>query len=490
MDGLIKLIQTLGTVDWQTRCRAAFDELYSAKGGRYPDWAKKVAAQRVPEIREGAGVPFGALIHPSNPNSGPYGGMSFVVFPTSDLPCLVGLVVGTQGLSPDEEVLARPGHARKAGAICAWLNHRYGKGKLCAWAKHDPVRTDLEVPPSVTKAFSPYGTIFERYGKVLYGIFAPTDDVNATNDATKAFLDLMFSERKQFPLKSEESDAERIRSGYFAHLLPDVLEADVATLLQSRRYAIVEGPPGTGKTRMALRLLSQHYGGRGTTIQFHPNTTYENFVGGLAPILSAGELGLRFAPQKGALMRVAEEALEQPTQTFLLHVDEINRADLAKILGEAIFLLEPQADEKPRELNLPYDFGPPFKNRFSIPKNLHILGTMNSADRSIAIVDVAVRRRFTFMKLWPQLSVVAEHGGPLMQEAFKVLLEIFVDHASEDAFALVPGHSYFLEKDERQAVRLLKVSLGPLLQEYLSQGYVATFSDSIRAYLQWLETLE
>jgi 5-methylcytosine-specific restriction protein B len=490
MDSLTKLIQSLGTANWQTRCRAAFDELYSAKGGRYPESAKKVATQRVPDFNGGTGVPFGALIDPSNSGSGPYGGMSFVVFPKSDVPCLVGLVVGTQGLSPDEEVLGRPGHARKVGAICAWLNHRYGKGKLCAWAKQDPVRTDLEVPPSVAKTFSSYDTIFAKYGKVLYGIFAPPDDINATSDATKAFLDLMFSERKQFPLKSEESDAERIRSGYFAHLLPDVPETVVAALLQKRRYAIIEGPPGTGKTRMALRLLGQHYGGRGTTIQFHPNTTYENFVGGLAPILSTGELGLRFAPHKGELMRVSEDALKDPTQTFLLHVDEINRADLAKILGEAIFLLEPQADEKPRELNLPFDFGPPFGNRLSIPDNLHILGTMNSADRSIAIVDVAVRRRFAFLQLWPQLSVVAENGGPLMQEAFKELLEIFVDHASEDAFALVPGHSYFLEKDDKQAVQLLKVNLRPLLQEYLSQGYVATFSDSIRAYIQWLETLE
>jgi 5-methylcytosine-specific restriction enzyme B len=299
----------------------------------------------------------------------------------------------------------------------------------------------------------------------------------------------MFSERKQFPLKSEESDAERISSGYFAHLLPDVPEMDVAALLQSRHYAIIEGPPGTGKTLMARRLLKEHYGGRGNSVQFHPNTTYENFLGGLAPLQSAGELGLRFAPHKGVLMRAAEEALKDPTQAFLLHVDEINRADLAKILGEAIYLLEQQVDEK-RVLDLDYDFGPPFGKRFSVPENLHILGTMKSADRSIAIVDVAVRRRFAFVKLWPQMRVVVEYGGPLMQEAFKELMAIFVDHASEDAFPLVPGHSYFLEKDDRQAARLLKVNLGPLLQEYLSQGYVTTFSDSIRAYLQWLETLE
>jgi 5-methylcytosine-specific restriction enzyme B len=209
--------------------------------------------------------------------------------------------------------------------------------------------------------------------------------------------------------------------------------------------------------------------GHGTSIQCHPNTTYENFVGGLAPLLSAEGIGFRFAPLKGALMRAAEIPLKYPAQPFLLHVDEINRADLARILGEAILLLESQSDEK-RDLDLDYDFGPTFGSRLSIPANLHLLGTMNSADRSIAIVDVAVRRRFAFVRLWPQMKVVAEHGGPLMQQAFKELMEIFIDHASEDAFQLAPKHSYFLEKNDRQSVRLLKVNLRPLLEEYLSQG--------------------
>jgi hypothetical protein len=148
-DSLIKLIHTPGAEEWTTRCRAAFDEPYSSEGGRYPDRTQRIAAQRVPEFKGETGVSFGALIHPSNPDSGAYGGMSFVVFPASDVSCLVGLVVGTQGLSPDEEILARPGHARKVGAICAWLNHRYGKRKLCAWAKQDPVRrpgTDTTKP--------------------------------------------------------------------------------------------------------------------------------------------------------------------------------------------------------------------------------------------------------------------------------------------------------------------------------------------------------
>ena len=355
--------------------------------------------------------------------------------------------------------------------------------------KAGPVRTDVNVPENIVHEFHPYAAIFERYGRVLYGIFTSVKDAEATSDATKAFLDLMFSERKQFPLKSAEDDAERIRTDYFAHLTPEVHAAEVAALLQERRYVIIEGPPGTGKTRMALRILRDFYGGRGTSIQFHPNTTYESFVGGLAPIQSSDGLGFQFAPQKGELMRAAEEAIKYPSQSFLLHIDEINRADLSKILGEAIYLLEPRVDEA-RVVDLAHDFSPPFGRRLWLPENLHILGTMNSADRSIAIVDVAVRRRFAFVKLWPQIRVVLEHGGPRMQKAFKELMSIFVDYAGEEAFPLVPGHSYFLEKDDKQAARLLKVHLVPLLEEYLSQGYVASFSDAIRAYLQWLETLD
>jgi len=114
---------------------------------------------------------------------------------------------------------------------------------------------------------------------------------------------------------------------------------------------------------------------------------------------------------------------------------------------------------------------------------------MNSADRSIAIVDVAVRRRFAFVKLWPQLGVIEEHGCKFMEKAFVDLTTIFVEHANRDAFDLVPGHSYYLERDETAARQRLQVTLAPLLEEYLAQGYVAGFAEPIRSYLQWLESL-
>jgi 5-methylcytosine-specific restriction protein B len=187
-------------------------------------------------------------------------------------------------------------------------------------------------------------------------------------------------------------------------------------------------------------------------------------------------------------MEAAAQALANSANNYLLHIDEINRSDLGKILGEAIFLLEANAGTE-RRIVLPYDFGEPFHRSFFIPKNLHILGTMNSADRSIAIVDVAVRRRFAFVSLWPRMSVVEQHGCEIMQQAFKDLISIFIEHATDDAFPLVPGHSYFLETDVARAKQSLRVNLAPLLEEYLAQGYVGGFAEDIRGFLQKLRSL-
>lgn len=487
MEKLLDLIHAGQLTDWTKRSEDAFDTLFGSAAGRYPERARQSITLRAPEFRSGSGgVPFAALIDPSNPDSGAYGGMSFVIFPLDNQPALLGMVIGTQGLSPDEEVLARPGHGRKVAAICNWLNKQYGRGEMVAWAKQDPARIDLDVPGSIKALFADYQTVFNRYGRVIYGLYAPSEDRQGTEECLKAFLDLMFSERGIQPLKGAEADAKRIQTSYFAHMLPDCSAEEVAALLERRKYVVLQGPPGTGKTRMALKLLKDKYQNNGMAIQFHPNTTYENFIGGLAPLHTEGELGLHFAPKPGFLMETSKAAAQQD-KPYLLFIDEINRADLAKVLGEAIYLLEPT--ESDRVIELPYDFGKPHHSQLTLPPNLHILGTMNSSDRSIAIVDLAVRRRFAFMKLWPQTAVVESHGCALMQRAFQELLNIFIEYASDDSLDLMPGHSYFLEKEPEQALIALRVNLAPLLEEYLNQGYVASFADYIQAYLQWLESI-
>jgi 5-methylcytosine-specific restriction protein B len=401
---------------------------------------------------------------------------------------LLTFVVGTNGLAPDENILGRPGHARKIRALCAWLNKKHGGKGLCAWAKQEPARTDQPIPKNIADQFPQYSRAFKKYGNELYGIFRPSDDKGATRDAIAAFLDLMFDERGELPLSAYRTASEGLRQQWLECLMPDVSEKEVADLLRERRYVILEGPPGTGKTRMAQKLIEKHYLGHGRTIQFHANTTYEDFVGGLAPERDAGNLGFRFAPKKGHLINAAEDA-EKVKGNYLLHIDEINRADMSKVLGEAIYLLE--ADEEvPREITLSYDFGSPLEHQLHLPKNLHIIGTMNTADRSLAVVDVAIRRRFAFQKMWPQMNIVTDQGSSeTMIKAFRDLVSIFVEHASDESFDLMPGHSYFLEKDETRARKRLRVTLKPLIEEYLAQGYVASFAEPLRSYLQWIDSL-
>lgn len=485
---IVDIIHSQSTESWKERNEAAFEALFGSPEGRYPQAAKTELSLRAPEMGTGSGVTFAAYISHSNPTSGPYSGLSFVMFPLPDQPCLIGMVVGTQGLEPDQAILGRPGHARKTQAICAWLNKEYGLGKRIAWAKQDPTRVDIPIPSDVANEWSAYKSVFDRYGSVVYALFRPTENGAVTEAATHAFLDLLMEERGFEPLAEHKPSCETIHSAWLEHLMPNVDPSQVKQLLNRRRYVIIQGPPGTGKTAMATELLHEEYEDRGRTIQFHPNATYENFVGGLAPTHSDDELGLRFSPTPGLLMEVAALAKGDPGHDYLLHIDEINRADLGKILGESIFLLEPDA-KFDRKIDLPYDFGKPFHRTFSLPKNLHILGTMNTADRSIAIVDIAVRRRFAFVSLWPSMKVVNKLGCELMQGAFRKLLSIFVEHAPPDAFTLMPGHSYFLEKDRSRAIEKLQVNLVPLLEEYLAQGYVGGFAEPIRSYLQWLRSL-
>ncbi len=484
---LVDIVHSGWQTGWTERNKEALNSLFEGSDRRYPKAAAKTVKPQAPDMDPETGVPFAAYIHPSNPGSGAYSGLSFVLFPVKDRPCLVGLVVGTAGLSPDEAILGRPGHARKAQAICAWLNAEFGQGELVAWAKHDPTRTDLGLPENVRQAWPEYKSVFDRYGKEIYALYRPADGPAGIEAAVTAFLDLLFEERGHPPLTEFRADHDKIQSKWFEHLMPSVERDEVAGLLGARRYVILQGPPGAGKTRMAVDVLREDYGGRGRSVQFHPNTTYENFIGGLAPSSAGGDLGFRFEPAQGFLMQAAAEALKDPAHNYLLHIDEINRADLGKILGEAIFLLEPADTE--RKVQLPYDFGEPFHATLFLPPNLHVLGTMNTADRSIAIVDVAVRRRFAFVSLWPRMSVVEQLGCDTTKKAFRDLLSVFVEHAAEDTLPLVPGHSYFLEADEGRAKQSLKTNLAPLLDEYLAQGYVGGFAEPIRAYLQWLRSL-
>ncbi|MEE6261174.1 AAA family ATPase [Plantactinospora sonchi] len=178
---------------------------------------------------------------------------------------------------------------------------------------------------------------------------------------------------------------------------PDWLR-ELRDLLAERRQVILYGPPGTGKTYLAHRLAGRLTESHAVKlIQFHPSYTYEDFFEGFRP--ESGEDGtLRFKLTSGPLRKLADDAREHPSTPYILIIDEINRGNLAKVFGELYFLLE----YRDQRISLQYS-----AEDFTLPANLYLVGTMNTADRSIAPVDAAMRRRFAFVELHPSRPPVS-----------------------------------------------------------------------------------
>ena len=213
--------------------------------------------------------------------------------------------------------------------------------------------------------------------------------------------------------------------------------------LKDKRQAIFQGPPGTGKTYVAKRIAEwcKAHGGGYQIVQFHPSYSYEDFVEGFRPtITDGGQAG--FELREGPLRRIAKEAAAKPDATFILVIDEINRGNVAKVLGELYFLLE-YRDEK---ITLQYS-----NEQFSLPENLWVIGTMNTTDRSIALVDAALRRRFYFFGFFPDEPPIQGLLGRWLKENNPEAMWVanLVDSANRELKDrhLGIGPSYFMKKD-------------------------------------------
>ena len=247
--------------------------------------------------------------------------------------------------------------------------------------------------------------------------------------------------------------------------LPVEFLEEIEMLLTEQKQVIFQGPPGTGKTFVAQKLAQHLAGGdesRVTLVQFHPSYAYEDFVQGHRPTqLDNGQPG--FELKDGPLRKMAKQAVENPGVKHYLIIDEINRGNIAKVFGELYFLLE----YRDQEIDLLYS-----NEKFSLPENLYIIGTMNTADRSIALVDLALRRRFYFVGFHPDDREV---GGVLRKwlrakaEGMEWVADV-VDEVNErmkdDRHAAI-GPSYFMKDklDDAKVERIWRHSVLPYIEE-------------------------
>lgn len=260
---------------------------------------------------------------------------------------------------------------------------------------------------------------------------------------------------------------------------PFISESDflqTVALLKRKKNIILQGPPGVGKTfiarKLAYEIMQEVKDANIEMVQFHQSYSYEDFIQGLRPTQKGG-----FDLRDGIFYSFCQRALAHPDRPFFFIIDEINRGNLSKIFGELMMLIE--ADKREEKFALKLTYAEDEEDRFYVPSNLYIIGTMNTADRSLAIVDYALRRRFAFITLQPDYgnnfrSFLASKGlsagmvEHICSAVTKVNSKIKEDINLGEGFQI--GHSYFCtftnnEDENKWWNEILSFELKPLLEE-------------------------
>ena len=293
---------------------------------------------------------------------------------------------------------------------------------------------------------------------------------NISPDYVKQLIDLFAEETpEETPVQIEIKYPEYTKEDFLDEVYMDEDTYNTLTeLLETKYNVILQGTPGVGKTfaakRLAYSIMGQKDTSRVAMVQFHQSYSYEDFIQGYRPSKEGFEL------ENGAFYKFCKEAEEDNERPYFFIIDEINRGNLSKILGELMMLIE--KDKRGEKIKLLYS-----NEWFTVPQNVRIIGMMNTADRSLALMDYALRRRFAFFDFAPAFSsegfkdYLTEKNSPKLEKLISVVESlnntISADESLGDGFRI--GHSYFCTDDEitdEWLKSVVEYEVIPLIKEY------------------------
>lgn len=269
----------------------------------------------------------------------------------------------------------------------------------------------------------------------------------------------------------EELEIKKIHEKPFIDnndLLKDKHIKNMLEILKRNPNLILYGPPGTGKTYYTNKLTN--FFDHTETVTFHQSYSYEQFIEGITAELNGNNGQLNYFVKDGLFLKLCKLAKENPHKNYALIIDEINRGNISKIFGELITLIEKSKRDGQSEnisVKLPYSNDP-----FSVPNNLSIIATMNTSDKSVALIDIALRRRFAFYEIMPDFSLIPNKNKYILTSisAVKEINKKIIDFINKEH---IIGHSYFFNLSDSSDAALIKdikyiwlYQILPLLQEY------------------------
>ena len=430
------------------------------------------------------------FIREDEPEKSRYSGFSFVVFPERQdkgTRCVVSICIGSNSVGRDRDLASIPGFRRsfmrltKKGESDAefFFKLRFDDMETSTPGLQEKLETDSDGFDSVIQnTTTKYNA---DSAKDNPGMLPAAFIVDYTNKDGWKLIKAWLAQYAKWRSWEKHKNGENIKK-YTTPLeeairecrvdLPCPKPDGILKLFESNRYIVLQGAPGCGKTWTANQIAGNKELFHDVVFtQFHAETTYADFVYGIKPVLNGKTLA--YEGEQGTLLEAIDKAKNAPQgKKVLLIIDEINRANLANVLGPVFYLFEANNDDD-AERTHPLKLGSTYKEGEKtpieiekLPKNLCVLATMNTADKSLAVVDFALRRRFIWVTLRPHKL----DSDDFDSEFFDRIDELFTKYATDEELNLQPGQSYFKFKDKRK--ENIKYGLMPLFKEYFSEGFL------------------